>query len=202
VSQPEYVHVVINHLPLGGLAVAMLALVVALATRDRKATLIGLGLVGLLALSAWPVYHYGQAGYDRVLSMSDEAGQKYLAYHQQLGERWVLLYFVTAGVAGLSCALAWKRPRTLVLSSLVTLLLAGASLASGIVIAKAGGAIRHREFREGPPPKTVSRTTYRLPGGIPVRASLPAGKTLTRSANPGGEASDWRPPPQRATRSG
>ena len=151
-DQPEYVHVVINHLPLCGLAVAMLALIAALAVKDRAATRIGLALVGLLALSAWPVYHYGEAGYDRVLSMSDQAGQKYLAYHQQLGERWIFLYFITAGVAVLGWALAWKWPRTLVLSSVLALLLAGASLSAGIVIAKAGGAIRHREFRSGPPP--------------------------------------------------
>jgi hypothetical protein len=137
----------------------MLGLVVALVTKDRTAILIGLALVGLMALSAWPVYYYGQAGYDRVLSMADEAGQKYLAYHQQLGERWVFLYFVTAGVAGLGCALVWKWPRTLVLSSVLALVLAGSSLASGVIIAKAGGAIRHREFRSGPPPKLPAGPT-------------------------------------------
>lgn len=152
-DQPEYVHVVINHFPLVGLLVAMVALIAALPTKDRTAILIGLALVGLLALSAWPVYEYGQAGYDRVLSMSDEAGQKYLAYHQRLAERWTFLYFLTAGVAGLGCLLTWKWPRTLVLSSALALLLAAASLTAGIIIAKAGGAIRHREFRSGPPPE-------------------------------------------------
>jgi outer membrane protein assembly factor BamE (lipoprotein component of BamABCDE complex) len=33
-----------------------------LATQNRTAILIGLALVGLLALSAWPVYYFGQAG--------------------------------------------------------------------------------------------------------------------------------------------
>jgi hypothetical protein len=165
VTQPEYVHVVINHLPVSGLAVAMLALIIALAAKERTAALIGLALVGLMSLSAWPVYYFGQAGYDRVLSMSDDAGHKYLAYHQHLGERWIYLYFITAGVASLGCALAWKWPRALVLSSVLALLMAGASLASGIVIAKAGGAIRHREFRYGPPPKAVSETSNRTSDG-------------------------------------
>jgi hypothetical protein len=156
VDQPEYVHVVINHFPLVGLVVAMLALIAALATRDRTAILIGLALVGALALSAWPVYCFGQAGYDRVLSMADGPGGKYLAYHQQLAERWVFLYFITAGVAGSGCLLAWKWPRTLVISSVLALLLSAASLASGIIIAKAGGAIRHREFRSGPAPESHS----------------------------------------------
>lgn len=151
-EQPEYVHVVLNHLPLIGLLVAMLALVAGLVTRDRTATLVGLVLVGLLALSAWPVYHYGEEAYDRVLSMTDEAGGKYLQYHRDLAERWIFLYFVTAGVAGLGFALAWKWPRTLVWSSILALVLAAASLAAGAFIAKAGGPIRHREFRVWKPP--------------------------------------------------
>ena len=152
-DQPEYVHAITNHLPLIGLLVAMLALIAALVTRDRIAMLIGLALVGLLALSAWPVYHYGEEGYDRVLSMADDAGGKFLEQHKALAERWIFLYFVTAGVAGLGFMLAWKWPRTLVFSSILALVLAAASLAAGMVIAKAGGAVRHREFRVEPPPR-------------------------------------------------
>jgi len=152
-DQPEYIHAVTNHLPLIGLLVAMLVLIAALATKDRTAMLIGLALVGLLALSAWPVYHYGEAGYDRVLSMADDAGAKFLDHHKALAERWIFLYFVTAGVAGVGFMLAWKWPRTLVFSSVLALVLAAASLTAGMVIAKAGGAVRHREFRFEPPPR-------------------------------------------------
>jgi len=152
-DQPEYVHAVTNHLPLIGLLVAMLALLAALVTKDRSATLIGLALVGLLALSAWPVYHFGEAGYDRVLSMADDAGMKFLEQHKAFAERWIFLYFATAGVAALGFGLAWKWPRTRVYSSILALVLAAASLAAGMVIAKAGGAVRHREFRFHPPPQ-------------------------------------------------
>ncbi len=150
-QQPEYVHVVINHFPLIGVIVAMLTLIVALVTRNRTAILIGLALVGLLALSAWPVYEYGEQGYDRVLSMADEAGGKFLEHHRVLAERWIFLYYVTAGVAALGFLLAWKWPRTLVYSSILALVLAAASLAAGIVIAKVGGQVRHTEFRPDPP---------------------------------------------------
>ena len=84
--------------------------------------------------------------------MADEAGGKLLAHHRALAERWVFLYYVTAGIAGLGFVLAWKWPRTLVPSSLLAPVLATASLAAGIVIAKAGGAVRHRESRTDPPP--------------------------------------------------
>lgn len=152
-DQPEYVHAVTNHLPLIGLLVAMLALIAALVMKDRTATLIGLALVCLVALSAWPVYHYGEQGYDRVLSMADDAGGKFLEHHKALAERWIFLYFVTAGAAGLGYLLALKWPRTLVFSCVLALVLAAASLAAGMAIAKAGGAVRHREFRFQPPPR-------------------------------------------------
>jgi hypothetical protein len=153
-AQPEYVHVTINHFPLVGLLVAMIALAAALVTRNRISLLIGLALVCLFSLSVWPVYEYGEAGYDRVLSMSDSDGGKYLQFHQELAERWSFLYFITAGVAALGFGLAWKWPRSLPVFSVLALLLAIASLVAGIVIAQAGGAVRHREFRSGPPPKT------------------------------------------------
>jgi hypothetical protein len=169
-DQPEYVHAVINHLPLIGLPVAMLTLVIALAAKDRTAVLIGLGLVSLLALSAWPVYHYGEHGYDRVLSMADDAGGKFLSYHKQLAERWIFLYFVTAGVAALGFIMTWRWPKSLVISSIVTLVFAAASLTAGVVIAEAGGAVRHREFRHKPPPpsRPMSLVSYCLDASADV----------------------------------
>ena len=151
-KQPEYIHVAINHLPLVGLFVAMLALVVALLTKQRVAIITGLGLLALLAISVLPVYHYGEEGYDRVLSMSDDAGQAFLKYHEELAERWVFLYYVTAGVAVLGLALTWKWPRLLAPFSIVSVVLAAASLTAGLFIAQAGGEVRHREFRFRPPP--------------------------------------------------
>ena len=151
-DQPEYVHVLINHFPLKGLIVAMLALIAALVTRARAGILIGLALVGLLALSAWPVFHYGEEGYDRVLSMSDEAGGKYLDYHRLLAERWVFLFYVTAGVAAWAVSLPGNGPERWSTRPCSLLSWPPAVLSAGICIAKAGGPIRHREFRSGSPP--------------------------------------------------
>jgi hypothetical protein len=155
--QPEYIHAAINHFPLIGLFVAMLALVVGLVMRNCAAIRLGLALVCVLSLSVWPVFEYGQAGYDRVLSMSDENGQAFLRYHVHLAERWVFLYYLSAALAALGFGLSWKWRRLLVPFSLASLLLALASLAAGVSIAHAGGQIRHREFRYGPPPVVQDR---------------------------------------------
>jgi len=151
-ARPEYVHVAINHFPLVGLFVAMLALLVGLIVRSRPVMLTGLGLVCVLALSIWPVYSYGEAGYDRVLSMADEPGDAFLKYHAELAHRWAFLYYVTAAAAAAGLGLAWKRPGTLIPVGIFVVILCLASLAGGIAIAHAGGEIRHREFRSGPPP--------------------------------------------------
>ena len=43
----------------------LLGLVIALISRSRAARLAALAIVFVSALSAWPVYEKGQAGYDR-----------------------------------------------------------------------------------------------------------------------------------------
>ena len=151
-DQPEFVHVLLNHLPLTGLFVALLALGGALLVRRRAAVFLGLGLVALFALSAWPTYEYGEAGFDRVLSMSDDEGQAYLRVHQQLAERWILLFYVTAAAAVAAMIVGWKWPRLVNWAALAVLLLALSSVIVAGVIADYGGKVRHREFRVGPPP--------------------------------------------------
>ncbi len=151
-NHPEYIHVAINHLPLIGLPVATLALAAGLISRSRAATLIGFALVALLALSAWPVYYFGDEGYDRVMSMADDDGSAFLKHHKELAERWEFLYYVTAGAAAAGFLSSLKWPKFLRWTSALTLLLAIGCLVTGIFIARPGGEVRHREFRFGAPP--------------------------------------------------
>jgi len=177
-TQPEYVHVAINHFPLIGLLVALLALASGLITRNRPVLLTGLGLVAATAISVWPVYSYGEAGFDRVLSMSDEAGEAFLKYHAELAHRWAFLYYLTAGVAAIGLGVSWKWPRALIPAGLVVLVLGLASLCAGLVIAHAGGEVRHREFRSGPPPASKA-------GGYPEHAfQVAADRNVLDSATP------------------
>jgi hypothetical protein len=151
-QQPEYVHVLLNHLPLTGLFAAWLALVATLVARNRTGLFIALGLVAVFALSVWPVVEYGEQGYDRVLAMSDDDGAAYLARHRELADHWAFLFYVTAAAAAAAVVVGVKWPRFLYAAVIVTGLLALASLISGGVIADCGGKVRHREFRFGPPP--------------------------------------------------
>ncbi len=178
-QQPEYVHSILNHFPLIGLLTAALALLVALILRNRGATLIGLALVFVMALMVVPVVKTGEAGRDRVLSMTDDAGGDYLNYHEQLAERWKFLYLLTAAAAVVGWSLAWRWPRSLPWSGAVCLLFAFGSLGAGAVIAQAGGKIRHREFRLGPPPPATQ--SFREQSGIGC-PGLPGAECVNQGA--------------------
>src|SRR2546430_16976873 len=82
--QPEYIHVLLNPLPVYGLLVGLIGLVLALILKSRRAQIATLTLVLISSASAWPVYEFGEQGYDRVLSMTDEAGETRLGSNRDL----------------------------------------------------------------------------------------------------------------------
>jgi hypothetical protein len=151
-GDPEYLHVLINPLPVYGLAIATLALVLALFLRNRRVTIAALVLVFITAVSAWPTYHYGEAGYDRVKSLSDPAGEQWLDEHMARGEKLIWAFYVLAAVSALGIGGIVKWPRISTAISVATLGLASATLTIGGYIAYPGGHVRHREFRFEPPP--------------------------------------------------
>lgn len=152
-SQPEYVHVLINPLPIYGLAVGWIGLVIAFFLRSRPAQIATLALVLISAASAWPVYEFGEEGYDRVLSMTDDDGHAWLDEHQHRAEQLIYFFYALGGLTALAIAVPTKWPKTST-SLVITAILVGAMvLGMSGYIAYAGGRIRHKEFRTQPPPK-------------------------------------------------
>ena len=151
-SQPEYIHVLINPLPVYGLAMGILGLIIALVQRSRSAQVATLALILLSGAIAWPVVHYGEEGYDRVLSMSDDQGQAWLKVHEHRADELAWSFYVLAGVAAAAIFAPMKWPKAANPLVLVTLVLSFVVLSLGGYIAHAGGKIRHREFRNGPAP--------------------------------------------------
>jgi len=149
---PEYMHVLLNPLPVYGLAFGTFALVLALVLKNYRVTIAALVLVFVGAISAWPVYQYGESAYDRVKSVSDQAGEQWLDEHMARGEKMIWLFYVLAGVAGIGVGAVLKWPRTFMPVSLVALALSSGTLGVGAYISYAGGHVRHREFRFEPPP--------------------------------------------------
>jgi hypothetical protein len=154
---PEYMHVLLNPLPVYGLAFGTIALVLALLLRNYRVTFAALVLVFLGAISAWPVYQYGESAYDRVKSMSDQPGEQWLDEHMARGEKMIWLFYVLAGVSVVGVGVTMKWPQKSTAVSIVALALSSATLATGSYISYAGGHVRHREFRfESPPPERMA----------------------------------------------
>src|SRR5260221_11829724 len=95
-SQPEYVHVLINPLPVYGLGMGLLALLIALVARSRPAQVVALVLIVVSAGSAWPVFIYGKKGYQRGHAMSDNHGQAWLHAHMTRPGNLSSIYSPTA----------------------------------------------------------------------------------------------------------
>ncbi len=151
-GRPEYVHVLLNPLPIYGLAAGVFCLAVALVARSRGGQAVALLLILVTAASAWLVAHYGDAAYDRVYSMSDDAAQKWLNWHAHLADGIVWADSVAAVLAAATLAGLWKYPRlhrwALPLTAVATVV----ALGLGGFLAFVGGKIRHSEFRDRPPP--------------------------------------------------
>jgi hypothetical protein len=152
--QPEYLHVLINPLPVYGLTIALLGLVAALYLGTRGGQVTALVLIFACAASAWPVAHYGEAAEESVLAMADDDGQAWLKAHAHRADELICIFYALALVSAAAIFAPKKWPRTARPLAVVTLLLSIASLGAGVYIAHAGGKIRHKEFRNAPPPVT------------------------------------------------
>ncbi len=160
-SQPEYVHVLINPIPVYGLAIGVLALIVALFFRVRGALIPALVAVAFSAAMAWPVYNYGEKSYDRVYTMVNTEGDAWLNTHMHRAEKLIDVFYALALLAVVAILLPLKWPRTLLPLAVATLLLALGTLGVGGWIAYAGGKVRHPEFRslDEPPPESPAKET-------------------------------------------
>ena len=151
-SNPEYLHVLLNPLPVYGLAVGAFGLLIALISRSRAARVTALALILISGFSAWPVYHYGEEAYNNVLTLADSDGQKWLAEHQRRGEKLIYFFYAVAALSMVTIGAEFKLRRASVPFAVATLILAAADLGIGGYIAYAGGRIRHKEFRYEPAP--------------------------------------------------
>jgi hypothetical protein len=159
--QPEYIHVLINPLPVYGLGLGLVGLIIALLLRSRPAKIATLAIVFICAVSAWPVYEFGEQAYDRVLSIADDDGQAWLDAHQSRAEGLIYFFYALAVLSAAAIVAPIKWPKSSVLLAIGVLLFGMVVLGMSGYIAYAGGKIRHREFRNEPPPKKPAEEEQR-----------------------------------------
>jgi len=156
--QPEYLHVLLNPLPVYGLAIALFGLITSIYLGTRGGQVTALVLIFACAASAWPVAHYGEAAESSVLAMADDDGQAWLKAHAHRADELIYVFYALALVSAAAIFAPKRWPRTARPLAIATLILAIVSLGAGFYIAHAGGKIRHREFRNAPPPTTEAES--------------------------------------------
>lgn len=151
-KQPEYLHAVLNHLPIYGTILGALALAISIILRSRAAQITALVIVLIAGVSAYPVLLSGQKAYKAIRNLSDDAGAEALDEHMDRAEKTVNAFYLLAlvALAGLLVPIKWpKLGFPLAMATLVlSLLCSGLS----IYIAEEGGQVRHTEFRPKEPP--------------------------------------------------
>jgi len=148
----EHVHVLLNHLPVIGLAMGILALSLALMHHSRKAEMVALILVLVASASAWPVNLTGQRAYKTVRGIADDDGTNWLDTHMERAEKSAPAFYLLAVLTAAALIAPHKWPRTTRPFAIATLALALLCEGLGGWVALAGGQIRHPEFRDGTSP--------------------------------------------------
>src|SRR5215472_11166624 len=110
--QPEYVHILLNPLPVYGLLISWIALVAALISKSRRALIVTLILVFMTSISAWPVFEFGQQGYDRVLTMTDDDGHAWLDEHQDRAQKLIYLFYALAVLSLVAIVVPIRWPKS------------------------------------------------------------------------------------------
>jgi hypothetical protein len=148
-QRPEYLHVVLNHLPVVGLGVSAVALLIGVLARSRGATIGCLLLVAVIAATIWPVIETGEAAYNRIRAVADPVGATLLKRHMSVANNYAWLFYLTALAAFAGSLAAWRKPKLTNFAAAIVLTLSIASVTGGIAIAHLGGEVRHPEFRSG-----------------------------------------------------
>ena len=152
-KQPEYIHVLLNPLPVYATAMGGVGLFLALLLRSRAAQGVGLVIILIGCLSIWPVMEYGDRAADRVHSLANATGEKWLQEHDRRADAAPWVFYPTGALALTALVALWKFPKAGTRLALLTLLGALTAIGVGGWISQAGGKIRHTEFQHGPPGK-------------------------------------------------
>ena len=146
-ADPAYRHMLLNHVPVVGLAVALVALAAGLVLRQRVAIFIGLALVMLTSGMAFPIAQFGDAAYPAIYDTLNGHGRAWLDHHAEVAETWLPLLLGNAALALLAIGLGTQKKQLLNPAAILVLLMTVGSLVAVSSIARSGGQIQHPEFR-------------------------------------------------------
>lgn len=150
-KQPEYIHVIINVLPLVGMGLGAALLLAGLRLESEGMREAGLALVVLAGFITFPTVKFGQHAYDRLYEQIPLEAQQWLDVHMSRAERLQWFFYLTGALAAWALASSRKKKPSALRQAQASLAAAGLCAALAAWISHAGGQVRHPEFRLGPP---------------------------------------------------
>src|SRR4029077_7623342 len=146
-SQPEYVHVLLNPMPLYGMAAGAFLLVWSRLRHSEEFPEGALIWIILVAVGTGLAAYFGEEGYENVGVIADAHGNRWLAHHKERAETLMYIFYL-AGFCALSSL--WAQHRRLASARhwvTLTFALTVLSIGAAAWISHAGGQIMHAEFR-------------------------------------------------------
>jgi hypothetical protein len=146
-SQPEYVHVLLNPMPLYGMAAGAFLLVWSRLLHPEEFPEGALIWIILVAFVTGLAVYFGEQGYENVGAIADAHGNRWLAHHKEQAETLMYIFYLT-GFCALGSLWAQRRrsPSARHWVSL-TLVLSLLSMGAASWISHAGGQVMHAESR-------------------------------------------------------
>ena len=148
---PIRIHLVLNHLPIIGSALALGVLLVGIIRSNLTVIRTALA-VAVVSLAAVPVVNWsGEEAEERVEDAAwlDAEGAEWLDEHEERGEAAVATLLSALAVCVIALVLGALRDNWLKWAALVAALSLAIGLGNGLWAAASGGKIRHTEIRGG-----------------------------------------------------
>ncbi len=146
---PVRVHLVLNHLPVIGSGLALLALLFGIARANLTVIRTALALA-VVALAAVPVVSWSGEEAEKVVEKSewlDEEGAEWLDEHEERGEAAINTLLSALVVCVAALAIGAYRESWLRVAAIVAAVSLAIGLGNGLWAAASGGKIRHTEIR-------------------------------------------------------
>jgi hypothetical protein len=152
IMTPEHLHLILNHVPIFGMACALLPLGVGIALKKKDMLLVGLILATASIWMTGPVMGTGESAHHKYLEGEvrpylDPDVDDYLHAHEERAEVGSKIMYAAAVLALVSLVIYFKKPDWVYGVSTALWVVGLLSILAGAWIAESGGKIRRVDFR-------------------------------------------------------
>lgn len=144
---PHLAHLFLGHLPIAGLFIGLLALVIALLSRNNPVRVAALSLIIAASLSFWPARETGNRAYQTTAESTDIKSVEWLDEHAARADRARFYFYGLAALAALGMLARPSQPGLLMLTTSATFIATLIMTCVGVWIGYAGIGVSHKSVR-------------------------------------------------------